>query len=74
MPWLKVSDDGPGISAGVRPQLFEPFFTTSHQGTGLGLFVCRELCEANQAQLDLADTSAGTSFVITFAHPDRVFQ
>lgn len=74
MPWLRVSDNGPGIADSVRPHLFEPFFTTSHQGTGLGLFVCRELCEANQAQLDLADTTTGTSFVITFAHPDRVFQ
>ncbi|MEE4251591.1 MAG: HAMP domain-containing sensor histidine kinase, partial [Alcanivoracaceae bacterium] len=74
MPWLKIADNGPGISDSVRPHLFEPFFTTSHQGTGLGLFVCRELCEANQAQLDLADTATGTSFVITFAHPDRFFQ
>ncbi|MCC1496549.1 nitrogen regulation protein NR(II) [Alcanivorax sp. 1008] len=74
LPWLKVSDDGPGIPEGVRPNLFEPFFTTSHQGTGLGLFVCRELCESNQAQLDLVDTVIGASFMITFAHPDRVFQ
>jgi two-component system, NtrC family, sensor histidine kinase PilS len=74
LPWLKVADSGPGIAADARPHLFEPFFTTSHQGTGLGLFVCRELCEANQAQLELLDTTSGASFVITFAHPDRVFQ
>ncbi|MCK5873353.1 MAG: HAMP domain-containing histidine kinase [Alcanivoracaceae bacterium] len=74
LPWLQISDNGPGIPAEARPHLFEPFFTTSRQGTGLGLFVCRELCEANQAQLDLTESSSGASFVITFAHPDRVFQ
>ena len=74
LPWLRVSDNGGGIPADARPHLFEPFFTTSHQGTGLGLFVCRELCESNQAQLDLEETPGGASFVITFAHPDRVFQ
>jgi two-component system, NtrC family, sensor histidine kinase PilS len=74
LPWLRVSDSGPGIPAEAQAHLFEPFFTTSRQGTGLGLFVCRELCEANQAQLELADASSGASFVITFAHPDRVFQ
>jgi len=74
LPWLKIADTGPGIPAEAQPHLFEPFFTTSRQGTGLGLFVCRELCEANQAQLELEETASGTSFVITFAHPDRVFQ
>ena len=74
LPWLRVSDNGPGIPVDAKAHLFEPFFTTSRQGTGLGLFVCRELCEANQAQLDLSDSPSGASFVITFAHPDRVFQ
>lgn len=74
LPWLRVADNGGGIAAETRQHLFEPFFTTSHQGTGLGLFVCRELCESNQAQLDIEETASGASFVITFAHPDRVFQ
>jgi len=74
LPWMSVSDSGNGIDDSVRPHLFEPFFTTSRQGTGLGLFVCRELCEANQAQLDLEPSTEGASFMITFAHPDRVFE
>ena len=74
LPWLAVSDNGSGIQPESRQHLFEPFFTTSRQGTGLGLYVSRELCEANQAQLELAETATGTRFVITFAHPDRVFQ
>lgn len=74
LPWLKVSDDGKGFSEEVRAHLFEPFFTTAKSGTGLGLFLCRELCEANQAQLELEDSTVGASFVITFAHSDRLFQ
>lgn len=79
LPWLKISDNGKGFSEEVRAHLFEPFFTTAKNGTGLGLFLCRELCEANQAQLELenpppGETRPGASFVITFAHSDRLFQ
>lgn len=74
LPWLRVQDTGPGISGQVEANLFEPFFTTSREGTGLGLFICRELCEANQARIDFEPSETGACFVITFAHPDRVFQ
>jgi len=73
LPWLRVTDTGAGVEEKVRANLFEPFFTTSKQGTGLGLFVCRELCEANQARLDFEPGNPGSVFVITFAHPDRIF-
>lgn len=72
-PWLSIKDDGPGVPPEFRNQLFDPFFTTSRQGTGLGLYVCRELCESNQAQIDYIPHDQGTEFVITFAHPDRNF-
>lgn len=74
LPWLEVRDFGPGVSDAARDSLFEPFFTTSRDGTGLGLFICRELCEANQARLDYLQADPGSRFVITFSHPDRVFQ
>ncbi|WP_245932530.1 two-component system sensor histidine kinase NtrB [Isoalcanivorax indicus] len=74
LPWLRIRDHGPGVSDEARNNLFEPFFTTSRDGTGLGLFLCRELCENNQARLDHEPAQPGASFVITFAHPDRVFQ
>ena len=73
LPWLRVQDNGPGINAEAQEHLFEPFFTTSRQGTGLGLYICRELCEANQAWLEHEPERDGASFVITFAHPERVF-
>jgi two-component system sensor histidine kinase PilS (NtrC family) len=49
---LHVQDDGPAITPKVRAHLFEPFYTTSHKGTGLGLYMARELCMNNGAMLD----------------------
>ncbi|NLD53204.1 MAG: two-component sensor histidine kinase [Burkholderiaceae bacterium] len=48
---LRILDDGPGISAGNRRHLFEPFFTTEARGTGLGLHMAQELCAVNGAHL-----------------------
>ena len=50
-PCIEVIDNGPGISPEHIKQLFEPFFTTSAKGTGLGLYISRELAELNQAKL-----------------------
>ncbi len=50
-PMLRVCDDGPGVPQAHRAQLFEPFFTTESRGTGLGLYLARELCAANGANL-----------------------
>lgn len=61
---LHVIDDGPGISDTVREQIFEPFFTTHHAGTGLGLFIARELSAANGATLELVGTSSGGHFIL----------
>lgn len=46
---LRVSDDGPGLSPEMQQHAFEPFFTTEASGTGLGLYLARELCAANGA-------------------------
>ena len=66
---LAVQDDGPGISAEHQGKLFEPFFTTAPEGTGLGLYIAKELCEANGALLEYhADEGrTGACFCITFA-------
>jgi two-component system sensor histidine kinase PilS (NtrC family) len=67
---LEVQDDGPGISAEQQSKLFEPFFTTAQEGTGLGLYIAKELCEANGARLEYhADESrTGACFSITFGN------
>ncbi|MEO8935830.1 MAG: ATP-binding protein [Burkholderiaceae bacterium] len=67
---LLVQDDGPGIDKATRANLFEPFFTTHHRGTGLGLYLARELCLANDATLDYSINAGGTrrgGFVIRAA-------
>ena len=65
---LEVQDNGPGVAPDQQSHLFEPFFTTSSQGTGLGLYLSRELCESNQARLDFKPRQGGGCFRITFAH------
>jgi two-component system sensor histidine kinase PilS (NtrC family) len=61
---LDVIDDGPGVPAALRSQLFEPFFTTATGGTGLGLYIAREVCEANNARLDYVETANGARFTV----------
>jgi two-component system sensor histidine kinase PilS (NtrC family) len=62
---LMVSDDGPGVPEAIRPHLFEPFFTTAASGTGLGLYIAREICDANNASLEyLEHDGPGAQFMI----------
>ncbi|WP_374338329.1 PAS domain-containing sensor histidine kinase [Methyloversatilis sp.] len=59
---LDIVDNGPGVDEGARAHLFEPFFTTHSRGTGLGLYIARELSDANGATLDFVDNSPGAHF------------
>jgi len=69
-PVIRVIDMGPGLSEEEESHLFEPFHTTESTGTGLGLYISKELCEANQATLDYSVTKTGTScFSIYFSNP-----
>lgn len=68
---LVIQDDGPGVSAEQQSKLFEPFFTTTSEGTGLGLYVAKELCEANGARLEYRDGQRGACFQIYFRGLDR---
>ncbi|RMQ41310.1 Type IV pilus sensor protein PilS [Pseudomonas cichorii] len=73
LPTLEVLDDGPGVAEQHLGKLFEPFFTTESKGTGLGLYLSRELCESNQAHLDYSLRREGGSCLrITFAHPFKL--
>jgi two-component system sensor histidine kinase PilS (NtrC family) len=60
-PAIDVIDRGPGIPEGALARLFRPFFTTSEHGTGLGLYIARELCVANEASLDYVRVPGGGS-------------
>lgn len=59
---LEVIDNGFGIKTGKVSQLFEPFFTTSNSGTGLGLYVVKELAELNQSQIEYCPEKEGSCF------------
>jgi len=61
----ELADDGPGIPAELRGQIFEPFFTTRPGGTGLGLYIARELADANGAALELLPRGPGAHFRMT---------
>jgi two-component system sensor histidine kinase PilS (NtrC family) len=64
---LSVWNDGPPIAPETLRHLFEPFFTTEVRGTGLGLYIAREICEANHAQIAYeAPPDGGACFRITF--------
>ena len=70
--YLQVQDHGLGIDAATADKIFEPFFTEQSGGTGLGLYISRELCELNRATLLYLDRPGGGSiFRIVFTDPDR---
>ena len=69
-PQIDVVDRGPGVPDAVAGQLFRPFFTTSEHGTGLGLYIARELCRANGANLEyVAVPGGGSCFRLTLPGP-----
>jgi two-component system sensor histidine kinase PilS (NtrC family) len=70
--YLEVADRGPGIAPEHAEQIFEPFYTGRPGGTGLGLYISRELCERNGATLRYQPRpGGGSSFRLIFADPDR---
>jgi two-component system sensor histidine kinase PilS (NtrC family) len=67
-PFMDIRDFGPGISEDQAKHLFEPFYTTEASGTGLGLYIAKELSEANRARLFYTGNENGACFRILFAH------
>ena len=71
-PYIEVLDSGLGVDEATAEKIFEPFFTARSGGTGLGLYISRELCELNRATLFYLDRPGGGSiFRIVFSDPDR---
>jgi two-component system sensor histidine kinase PilS (NtrC family) len=58
---IDIADEGPGVEASEQANLFEPFYTTVEKGTGLGLYLCKELCEINNATLIYRPDAQGRS-------------
>jgi two-component system, NtrC family, sensor histidine kinase PilS len=71
-PYLEVADRGTGIEPESSDRIFEPFFTGRKGGTGLGLFIARELCQLNRAILLYEPRAGGGSlFRVVFSDPQR---
>ena len=71
-PYLEVLDQGHGVAPDIVDKIFEPFFTDRKGGTGLGLYISRELCELNRATLVYqARNIGGSIFRIVFVDPSR---
>lgn len=71
-PFVEVADMGPGIAAEDMERVFEPFFTKATSGTGLGLFLARELAQSNGATLLYeARPGGGSLFRLVFSDPGR---
>lgn len=67
---LDVRDHGPGIAPEALPHIFEPFYTTAPQGTGLGLYIARELAETHYGKLTYQPAAGGGAlFRLSFAKP-----
>jgi two-component system, NtrC family, sensor histidine kinase PilS len=65
---ITVEDNGPGIPDEQMTRIFEPFFTTHKEGSGLGLYIARQLCDVNQAELTVDSTlGSGTRFHVRLA-------
>ena len=71
-PFIDIIDHGSGIPTEVAAHIFEPFYTTAETGSGLGLYISRELAECNQAHLTyLTNDTQGSTFRLTFSDPRR---
>ncbi|MFT7687798.1 MAG: two-component system sensor histidine kinase PilS (NtrC family) [Candidatus Azotimanducaceae bacterium] len=70
--FIEVVDWGAGVKEDLVQNLFEPFYTTETQGTGLGLYLSKELCEANHARLSYSiAANGGSCFRISFIQQVR---
>jgi len=66
MALIRVSDNGPGIDESIREKVFQPFFTTKEEGTGLGMSIVARIVEEHGGEIDIeSNQDGGATFVIT---------
>lgn len=74
-PVVDVIDWGSGVRADIVDSIFDPFFTTTSQGTGLGLYICSELCESNGGRLEYKPNKGGGSiFRVTLSRAEECYE
>ena len=70
---IRVADSGPGIQEGLREKIFDPFYTTKSDGTGIGLSLCQRIITDHHGTLTVEESAwGGAEFVIALAvEPER---
>lgn len=63
---ITITDNGTGISEEEMPHLFEPFYTTKEEGTGLGLYIVQQLLKENNCRIDIKSDKTGTQMILFF--------
>ncbi|MBT8134392.1 MAG: HAMP domain-containing histidine kinase, partial [Gammaproteobacteria bacterium] len=72
-PYIDIIDNGPGIDKETQSSIFDPFFTTSSAGTGLGLYITKEVIESNRAKIRyISPPAGGTCFRIYFQQVQKM--
>ena len=70
--WIRVADNGLGIAEDVRGRIFDPFYTSRAEGTGLGLALCRKIVDNHGGSIEVETTSGdGTEFILVFPKTNR---
>ena len=66
--WLRIGDNGLGMDEETRARIFDPFFTSRDEGTGLGLALCRKIVDGHAGKIEVESAPGeGTEFLLTFA-------
>ena len=72
-PYIDIIDNGSGIDEETQLHIFDPFFTTSSKGTGLGLYITKEVIESNRAKIrHISPPTGGTCFRIYFQQSQQI--
>ena len=69
MVFVKISDSGPGIDKAILPKLFNKFITGSPSGTGLGLYICKNIIEAHGGNIWAKNNNENKGATFTFTLP-----